>query len=88
MVDKEDSEDFRDLVILPELVCANQLGILWCNRGDMERAKLRLNKALGTFAEYKEQDHGKSKIHNVNDLLCPEFASPGGPEQESRVQTI
>ena len=36
---EEDSKDFGDLVILPELVCANQLGILWCNRGDMEKAK-------------------------------------------------
>ena len=47
----------------------------------MEKAKSLLNKAQGIFAEYKKRDAGHNAIYNVNDLLCPEFAAPGGPEQ-------
>ena len=85
---KEDSKGFKDLVIIPELVCANQLGILWCNRGDMEKSKLYLNEALDTFTHYKRPATSQNAIHNINDLLCPEFAAPGGHEQERALELL
>ena len=85
---KEDSKGFKGLVIIPQLVCANQLGTLWCNRGDMEKSKLHLNEALDAFARYKDPTAGHNAAQNINDLLCPEFATPGGPEQERALELL
>ena len=40
-----------------------------------------MDASQGIFTEYKKRDAGHNAIYNVNDLLCPEFAAPGGPEQ-------
>ena len=84
----EDSKGFRDLVIIPQLVCGNQLGILWCNRGDMEKSKQYLNKSLTTYSNYKNPATSSKAIHNINDILCPDFASAGGPEQDKALELL
>ncbi len=63
--------------------------MLWCNRGEAEKAKAHLHKALDVFNEYKsgrpEEDR---RVHTAADLLNPEHASPGGPEQERALELL
>ncbi len=68
--------------VMSVLVCMNQLGILWCTRGDFKLSKVYLFRALDTYRAFKvKQGQGEAMdICDIHDLL----KSPG--EERSDAQ--
>jgi len=54
-------------LVVPSLVCLNQLGVLWCKRGELEKAKEILLKALDAYRAFKSKED--QNLEDLKDLL-------------------
>ena len=85
-LEKAEKVQDMDRIIIPYLVCLNQLGILWCSRGELEKGKGFLVKALERYEKFVED--GTDKIFDTVDILNPDSATPNSPERRKALDLL